>query len=378
MFVVNSSRDLGDADLNTEEAWTGEYLADGVTKEVTLRAAIQQVNSFGIQAQRHEITFLAQPTEGGPVGEEGPPLPPPQQPLNVYLTSPMDDIRVPVLIAGNGKDINTITRGASAGNFPLFTIATTVTNEVREAVVVKFSYLTITGGRGVPDQNAGGAIHNTATLVLTDVDLRDNRAYQGGAIYNATTGVATLTNCVLANNQAVGDGADGGAIYTTGDGRITINDSILSSNSATLKGGAIHMNVHSRVALFNTNLSNNTAVEGGAVYASVGDANAIPFQMTGGRVWNNTATNGGALYFSTTNARLDGVSLDNNSATETGGAIFLKQHTLELLNCTFADNTATRLGPHLVYVGILGTSVWITRTNTPTLGDTDLVQWVAP
>lgn len=302
----------------------------------------------------------------------------PQNPITVSLTRPMDDIRVNLEITGNGKNLTTITRDPMAGNFPLFSVATTT--GMTTDFPVRFNSLTITGGRGGTVGGApgstGGAINNSGELTLYNVDVRDSHAYLGGGIYNATSGVLTLWNCVLADNKAVGNGADGGAIYTTGFGRISINDSILSSNTAAGKGGAIHMNFQSRASLFNTNLSNNTASQGGAVYSSGGAEDLISLQIRGGRVWGNTAIEGGALYLSTANARLDSVQFDNNSASDSGGAIFTKENSLTLISCTFEDNTATRLGPHLVYVGNLGTSVWVTRTNCPTLRDEDLVRWV--
>jgi predicted outer membrane repeat protein len=289
----------------------------------------------------------------------------PQTPLTVVLTQPMDDIRVPLNIVGNGKNLITVTRDTTAGvAFPYFSIAAGAGAPTDISVSIRQMTIRDAQGAAAGAGSLGGAINNAANLTLDNVDLRSNSANKGGAIYNATTGVLSLWNCVLANNQAVGNANEGGAIFATGNSRTSACNSTFETNTAAGgKGGATSFNVQSQLSLSYTNLTGNTAAEGGAVYASVGNAAVLPFLMRGGSMTSNTATSyGGAVFLSSTNARFNGVEFDENGAVK-GGAIYSKLNVLELLNCNFFGNTAGTLGPILAYVGNLGETITITQTN---------------
>ncbi len=170
-------------------------------------------------------------------------------------------------------------------------------------------------------------------------------------------------------------GREGGAIRATGNSRTYIYDSLFMFNSSDGgKGGAISFNQQSQVSLFDTELLDNWAAEGGAVYASVGQSAAVVFNMTGGYMFENTSTEwGGALFLSTANARIDGTFFDTNSSAR-GGAIYAKGNVLTLLRCGFFGNTAGILGPIVAYDGVLGQSVWITLTDCTGITQTDLIQ----
>ena len=202
LFRVNSTADLVDTNLTDDDAWTGNFLPNG-EKEVTLRAAIMQINNMSV-AGPYTINFA--PLTAGGVAN------------SVILQSPMYDIRVPVVIDGISKNLLTITRDTTAAaGFHYFTVARTP--GAPATIQVEFKNMTIrdADGRGV-DVDRGGAIANSANLTLTNVNLYDNRANSGGALFNDTTGVLTLNNCVLVGNRtrAESPAIEGGAVFATG------------------------------------------------------------------------------------------------------------------------------------------------------------------
>lgn len=356
-FIVNSPLDLADSAPGDGVAWTGAMLPNG-QREVTLRAAIMEANASGIQIQQHTISCAPLIAAGA---------------ASIILTQPMDEVRVPVVIDGGNKNLLTIKR-IQENLFPYFSVATGPFTP--KTIAVEFKNMTIRDAQGalMGLGSTGGAINNAAALMLSHVNFLNNKSHEGGAIYNATTGMLTLNSCLLSENETIGAGGEGGAIRATGNSRTTIFNSHFSYNGSDGgKGGAISFNQQSQLSLNNTDLLYNYAAEGGAVYASVGNAEAIVFTMTGGYVYENYATLwGGALFLSTANARIDGTFFDSNS-TAKGGAIYSKTNVLQLLNCNFFGNMATVLGPIVAYSGTLGDDVQITLVNCTNITQNDLI-----
>ena len=98
----------------------------------------------------------------------------------------------------------------------------------------------------------GGAICNFGTLVISNCTLSGNTAYayldeydqitsggKGGAIYNGG-GTVIISDSLLSNNAATGDGFTcGGAIYND-SGTVTISHSTISGNSADYYDGPLY------------------------------------------------------------------------------------------------------------------------------------------
>lgn len=83
----------------------------------------------------------------------------------------------------------------------------------------------------------GGITNYNGTLNLTDSEVTDNtaigRTAQGGGLFNAISGRATLTRTVVTSNVARGttDSAGGGIFNAnTADGSVALNDSNVSGN----------------------------------------------------------------------------------------------------------------------------------------------------
>jgi predicted outer membrane repeat protein len=163
----------------------------------------------------------------------------------------------------------------------------------------------------------GGAIENDDTLTVSGCTLINNKASDtAGAINSIHTGTLTVRDSTFSYNTA----GNGGAIGT--DGPATISGCTITYNSAGYYGGGIASD--GPISITNCTLSNNTAkVSGGGIYCTT---NAYYYSftatVTGTTLSNNSAVNGGAIYTGSPGMtlKLDGnCKLTGNTATYGGG-----------------------------------------------------------
>ena len=148
------------------------------------------------------------------------------------------------------------------------------------SVIINAGVLTITGGGTITGGNTtgeGGGIRNSGTLTLDGVNIMNNHAGNGGAVYSYF-------------------------------GRVTLTDGALTGNSAAL-GGGLH-------------------VMGGSV------------EMQGGLIKENTAENGAGLYVWEAEFRQSGGEICENAADVNGGAVFLEEASYEMTGGTMNGNSA--------------------------------------
>lgn len=214
--------------------------------------------------------------------------------------------------------------------------------------------LRLDGGR----DGFGGAILQNGTLTMEDAILSGNQATSdGGAI--RSTGEVTLRRVQLLNNTSGGNGGaiegidtyvydstlsgnhavDGGAIYGQG---IHLTRSLVQNNVATGDGGGLHgvpgcsctmVEVHA------TTIAGNSGVNGGGIFS--GPLGIVESSTLSG----NSATKGGAIYASnaTSGSSLDLVNVSAstlylNTATQ-GSAIYFLNGTGELGKAPKLGNT---------------------------------------
>ncbi len=99
---------------------------------------------------------------------------------------------------------------------------------------IAISGLTIEDGGG----SDGGGIYNNGTLSLSGDVITGNSSAPdyGGGLYNASGGVATISDTTISGNSA----SDyGGGIYNSSGGTVTVDNSTVSGNSAGAFGGGI-------------------------------------------------------------------------------------------------------------------------------------------
>jgi T5SS/PEP-CTERM-associated repeat protein/autotransporter-associated beta strand protein len=167
-------------------------------------------------------------------------------------------------INGPGANLLSVERGAAAGNFRIFAIASS-------SVTATITGLTIANGN-VPG-SAGGGIYNFGTLTLGSVTLSGNKANlggNGGGIFN-NFGILTIIRSTLSGNSVSSNSGagSGGGIFNHG-GTLTIASSTISGNTAigpggnSDSGGGIITNVGS-VTLTNSTISGNSGDLGGGI-----------------------------------------------------------------------------------------------------------------
>lgn len=204
---------------------------------------------------------------------------------------------------------------------------------------------------------SGGAIYSNVTTALRSLSVSgasfsNNNSATCGAIYNAGTRTATLTNNTFSTNSATTDG--GGAIYNTGV--ISSSGNTYTSNTATTSGGAINNTGGTITATGETFTSNTASANGGAVYNS-GTATFTNSDFTGNGKTGATVNtiNGGALYNTTGTTTLTDCSFSNNAATTSGGAIYIASGTLNINSTgedvTFSGNTQGGSGNDILMAG---------------------------
>ena len=109
----------------------------------------------------------------------------------------------------------------------------------------------------------GGAIHNSGTLMLSQSQLTNSRAYVAGALWNGATGSATIEQSTISGNTA---GSGGGIINSN---NLLLRNSTVSNNTATsLQAGGIWNASGTLQLLYSTVAANTAPSRGGGVLNS--------------------------------------------------------------------------------------------------------------
>ena len=196
----------------------------------------------------------------------------------------------------------------------------------------------------------GGALHMIySDLVVQNTSfISNNASLNGGAIYVTSPVTALITlNCEFTGNSSLGNG---GAIYVTGSGKYIDGSSSDSTKKSTFignvaaNGGAIGS--YGSVKLYNSELKENEATLGGAIWATSSTAiielNNIVFNS------NSATDNGGAISLVNGAELLDYSSTYSQNTANNGGAIHSEGSVLEVLDSEFSSNTASN------YAGAIG------------------------
>ena len=182
---------------------------------------------------------------------------------------------------------------------------------------------TITGGNTTGN---GGGIFNKGFLYLeSNITFISNHAVDdGGAVYNAQSGILYMSGVYFISNSA---GRHGGAL--AGGGEVTDSYSSYRNNTASTDGGAIWHSSNDTLTVNSGEFTGNSAGRyGGAVCVALGDSVFDYCRITG-----NSADMGGGMYFeSSTNNRFTfDITVTDNTATSSGGGIMARSNA----NLTF-------------------------------------------
>ena len=235
------------------------------------------------------------------------------------------------------------------------------------------------GGEIYENQASGGAgiFVKNATVSLNGGKLYDNTASgNGGAVYAKNSGTTTLGAVEIYGNTAAGNG---GALYVTDDAKVVINNANIHENvvgSGSNYGGGMYVTSASSVTMNGGQIWGHTVESSGAgVFA----ASTSTFTLNGGKIKDNTATNnggavvvksnfvmnggeisgnsakvGGGVYIYNTasvpaRATINGGQIINNSSTNQGGGVAIKDGVLTVNDGTFEGNSAKNGGAIAVF-----------------------------
>jgi predicted outer membrane repeat protein len=240
----------------------------------------------------------------------------------------------------------------------------------------------------VSAESHGGAIYSlSGGLILTDVTITNAEAAGDGGAINQQTDAFTATRLTISGSKADGSG---GAIYITDGSTFTIHGSLIHDNESGAYGGGIYfrggdMNIYTTYVYNNaadstkdggglyvnssgnitivystfgnsideslTENNGNTALRGAGIFVYAGS-----LAMTNSTISGNTAVqNGGGLYFDGTTLSLTYVTIANNYAGRgyLGGGVYMQSGTLNMINTVVAQNhalTTTSSTPSDFYV----------------------------
>jgi len=161
---------------------------------------------------------------------------------------------------------------------------------------VEISQLSIVGRvmSGSPTMGPGGLDHKGNDLVLDNVHFSKNQGGWGGAVRVPTLfGTVDIRSCIFADNSGFAGG--GLAAYDGSAAEIRISESSFSNNNAIFSGGALLTRDIASVALDRVTLDGNTAgnTGGGAHFFTHTGASEV--RISGSRIRDNVASNAGGI-----------------------------------------------------------------------------------
>jgi hypothetical protein len=226
----------------------------------------------------------------------------------------------------------------------------------------------------------GGVIYLSSVKQATfrQCTFTGNKAASGGVVAVAwgDRGVLALTDCVVVNNSASGDGGSvfayntdilvqnttvqmsvaasgsGGAVWMQQASVLKVVNSTFSENSASQHGGAIG-GLNSTVFVQGSGFIDNRAAKGGAVQVA-GTFDQQFHQIRESTFLHNEAQSGGALHLSDSapfnGTRVTECDFASNSALSSGGAVFFEplqtagSFLWTCLGCNLTNNSARGYG----------------------------------
>lgn len=249
--------------------------------------------------------------------------------------------------------------GASGGDAPIY-ITTTSASTSATLRNVYIHNNTGNYGGGVDILMNVPSTTPTLTVTLDSCTITNNTKTSsfGGGINvtegpsnasNAQAPVVTINYSTINNNTA----QSGGGIYVGDDCVLTITKSCASGNTSTASagsdgGGGLHIQ-SGTISLNEMIVENNTATQyGGGIFIRHGYTGTRNFSLSNSIIRNNNATDGGGVYVANRYlATFTNCLFYENTASDEGGALCIYDSdvtmtaTLKLVNCTVADNTTT-------------------------------------
>ncbi|MFJ6631758.1 hypothetical protein ACIQMR_10225 [Streptomyces sp. NPDC091376] len=190
---------------------------------------------------------------------------------------------------------------------------------------------------------------NTADALLTSADRDDrdracrngsgltvrggNTAGSGGAVFVDDDRSLTLHCVTLTNNTAV----NGGAVRN--QGTADVRASTLSENSAAGGNGGAISSANGKLNLIASKLSHNTAAGGGGLFIEGASAT-----ISGSVIEHNTASDAAGTYVAGGEVDIVRSIIRHNTATSIAGGLAATGGSVHLRHSSVSENTATQAG----------------------------------
>lgn len=218
----------------------------------------------------------------------------------------------------------------------------------------------------------GGAIINYGKLTVNNGTFKGNQASNGGAICSLADNNELIVNGGRFENNKI-TGTLGGAIVA--DNKVSVeNANFVGNASAKGKGGAIFVRNSNNASIKNNTFNNNTAKFGGALFVNnvegsvegntfeenfvEGFSSAFHVKNSAPVIKNNTYKNNGKKDGNTTvyatlmvesvkkgkELTIENDKFENNSASNSGGAIVVGEGAVNLKSCEFTNNKVPEYG----------------------------------
>ena len=176
-------------------------------------------------------------------------------------------------------------------------------------------------------------VRNNSRMKISNTSFCGNMAsLRGGAVNVNLHSRLNVTYCLFEDNTA----ESGGAIYSADYGILGIKNTNFHNNH----GGVIHANTNVQLIVTNCTMEGNSADYGAVIYAS----RDIQLLVTDCTIKGNTAgVEGGGAIRGADNVTLEinNTKFNNNKASTQGGAIYITRHVqLLVTNCTLEENSA--------------------------------------
>ena len=222
--------------------------------------------------------------------------------------------------------------------------------------------VTITGGNanGSLEHGSGGGMYNLrSSPTITNVTFSENKASDGGGMYNEYVSSQTITNVLFSGNMA----KTGGGMQNNFSSP-TITNGVFSRNEASFIGGGMYNFQGSNPSLTSLTFNGNRANNGGGMFNENSNPTltSVTFSenysiFNGGGMYNwassptltnvtfnknEVAADGGGMYNRITSSpTLTNSKFNRNKATDNGGGMYNDRSSPKLMNVEFSGNTAS-------------------------------------
>ncbi|MBR5414733.1 MAG: right-handed parallel beta-helix repeat-containing protein, partial [Thermoguttaceae bacterium] len=204
------------------------------------------------------------------------------------------------------------------------------------------------------NNNSSGAASSVAVIGIDS--LIKNSTFTGNSGYHSTLeggfGNMTIQGSTFSQNSAQANGGAVGITYepSTPTYTLTVINSTFSNNYSSYDGGAIYT-VSKKLSISGSTFTSNTAAQsGGAIATPTGGNKVKEISVSGSEFTGNGASggSGGAMRienYGEVTLTVTGTTFSNNTATSTGGALFMNGCTFNIGGQSeFSGNSAVNGG----------------------------------